>query len=239
MRNSRASTGERMRAADLHVHTNYSPDGYLTLSQLDRVCLKRGIEVVAVTDHDEIAGALEGWRRCAAGKLRTRVIVGEEVRTTQGEIIGLFLKERVPPVMSLADTIQAIRSQGGLVYLNHPFGYARRSAQLSLSDLEDLWDKIDIIEIFNGRNRDQGANRQALKLALARRKPGGVGTDAHSAWEVGRSFVRMPDFEGPEAFLAGLYHASCVCRPCPHTYRVLFKARKILLSRPLPQWNCQ
>ncbi len=234
MRKLLASVCESMQGADLHVHTSCSHDGYLRLSQLDRACRQRRIETVAVTDHDEIAGALEGRRLWEAGKLRTRVIVGEEVRTLQGEIIGLFLHERIPPAMSLAKTIQAIRRQGGLVYLNHPFGYTRRSAQLSLADLEGLWDKIDIVEIFNGRNWDQEANRRAQELALARHKPGGVGTDAHSAWEVGRSFVRMPDFDGPETFLAGLYHASYVCRPCPHTYRVLFKVRKVLWSRLLP-----
>ena len=228
-------TQETMQTVDFHVHSNYSYDGYLPLNKLDKACYCRGLTTVAVTDHDEIRGALEADRLFRIGKLLTRIIVGEEVKTTQGEIIGLFLKECVPPDMSLADTIKAIREQGGLVYLNHPFGYGRRAAKLSLAELDGLWDKIDIVEIFNGRNLNQQANDLAKKMALAHGKPGGVGTDAHSAWEVGRSFVSMEDFDGSETFLAALRHASYVCRPCPFAYRLLFKARKLLLQRPLPR----
>jgi predicted metal-dependent phosphoesterase TrpH len=220
---------------DFHVHTNYSYDGYLPLDKLDEVCSGRKITAVAITDHNETEGALEGAKVLGAGKFKTRVIVGEEVQTAQGEIIGLFLKRRIPPGMSLAETIEAIRDQGGLVYLNHPFGYGRRSAKLSLAELDGLWDKIDIVEIFNGRNWNQQANDLAKELALARGKPGGVGTDAHSPWEVGRSYVSMLDFDGPETFLASLRKATYVCRPCPFAYRLLFKARKLLLQRPLPR----
>ena len=224
-----------MQLVDLHVHSNFSYDGYLPLDKLDKACSRRQITAVAITDHDEIAGAVEERRLFQAGKLRTRVIVGEEVKTTQGEITGLFLKERIPSGTSLAETIEAIRGQGGLVYLNHPFGYGQRSAKLSLDDLDSLWDMIDLVEIFNGRNWNRRANDLARELALAHGKPGAVGTDAHSPWEVGRSFVRMPDFDGPKTFLAALRHASYVCRPCPFAYRLLFKARKIILQRPLPR----
>jgi len=178
---------------------------------------------------------MEAHKLFLAGKSQTAVIVGEEVGTSQGEIIGLFLKEHVPAGMTLADTIQAIREQRALVYLNHPFGYARRSTKLCLADLDGLWNKIDIVEIFNGRNWDQTANEQAKQLAAKRNKTGGVGTDAHSAWEVGRSFVRVPDFDGPETFLAALRHAGHVCYPCPLAYRIVFKARKMLAPRPQPR----
>lgn len=221
-----------MQRIDLHVHTNFSDDGYLTLSKLDKTCQNRKIDTVCITDHNEIAAAMEAARLNDKGVLKMRAIVGEEVTTTQGEIIGLFLKEWIPPQMSLADTIKAIRDQGGLVYLNHPFGYGRRSAKLSLAELDGLWDMIDIVEVFNGRNWNRRANDLAKELALAHGKPAGVGTDAHSAWEVGRSFVRMKDFDGPETFLASLRNANYVCRPCPLGYRLLFKARKTLLLRP-------
>lgn len=224
-----------MQAIDLHIHTNYSHDGYLPLDKMDEACSRRRITIVAITDHNVIDGAMEGAKLFRAGKLRTRVIVGEEVKTTQGEIVGLFLKECIPPGMSLADTIKAIRDQGGLVYLNHPFGYGRRSAKLSLDELDGLWDNIDIVEIFNGRNWNQRANDLAKELASAHGKPGAVGTDAHSPWEVGRSFVSMSNFDGPETFLVALRHASYVCHPCPFVYRLLFKARKLLLRRPLPR----
>ncbi len=224
-----------MQTVDMHIHTNYSYDGYLSLGKLDEACSRRQITAVAITDHNEIAGALEAARLNGKGVLRTRIIVGEEIKTTQGEIVGLFLKERIPPEMSLSDTMKVIHHQGGLVYLNHPFGYGRRAAKLSLDDLDSLWGMIDIVEIFNGRNWNRRANDLAKKLALKHNKPGAVGTDAHSPWEVGRSFVSMEDFDGPEKFLAALRHATYICSPCPFAYRLLFKARKLLLQRPLPR----
>lgn len=220
---------------DFHVHSNFSYDGYLPLDKLDEACSQRKITTIAITDHNEIKGAMEGAKLFNTGKFRTRIIVGEEVKTTQGEIIGLFLKECVPPDMSLADTIKAIRDQGGLVYLNHPFGYGRRAAKLSLDNLDGLWGMIDIVEIFNGRNWNRRANDLAKELALKHNKPGAVGTDAHSPWEVGRSFVSMEDFDGLETFLVALRHATYICSPCPFAYRLLFKARKLLLHRPLPR----
>jgi len=220
---------------DMQVHTNYSYDGYVTLEGLDRGCSRRGITTVAITDHNEIAGAFEAAKRYRDGRMSTRVIVGEEINTCQGEVIGLFLRAHVPRDMSMPETLAAIHDQGGLVYLNHPFGYGQRSSRLRMEDLEGLWDRIDIVEVFNGRNMDQQANRRAAELAKAHGKPGGVGTDAHSAWEVGRSFVRMPSFNGPEEFLHALHRACYTCRPCPLAYRVLFKLRKLTWARPLPK----
>lgn len=210
----------------MQIHTEYSYDGYVSLHDLDRICRRRKITAVAITDHNEIEGALEAERLNRKGILKTRIIVGEEVKTCQGEIIGLFLKEKIPPDMSMAETLNIIREQGGLVYLNHPFGYGQRSAQLCIEDLEGLWEQIDIIEVFNGRNMRRQGNRLAMKLARSRGKPGGVGTDAHSPWEVGRSYVRMANFDGPEDFLSALATAERTCRPCPFVYRVLFKLAK-------------
>ncbi len=222
-----------LQTVDLHLHTVFSYDGYLQLETLDATCVRRGVTTVAITDHNEISGAIEASRLGRGGTFRTRVIIGEEINTTEGEVIGLFLRDRIPPGMPLRETIEAIRDQGGVVYLNHPFGYGRRSAKLSFEALEPLWGEIDIVEVFNGRNWGRRANDLAKELAEARNKVEGVGTDAHSAWEVGRSFVRMPDFDGPDTFLAALRRATNhVCRRCPKAYRALFKARKMLLPRP-------
>ena len=136
--------------------------------------------------------------------------------------------------MSLGDTIKAIRAQRGLVYLPHPFGYERRSDQLSFEALDNLWDKIDIVEIFNARNWNYRDNALAAELASKHNKPGGVGSDAHFAWEVGRSFAHIPNFDGPGTFLASIRQASYVLRPCPFLCRVFFKIYKRVADRPLP-----
>ncbi len=224
----------RTQRVDMHVHTVYSHDGYLTLEALDAACRRRNITTVAIADHNEIDGALRAEAMRVEGSIRTRIIVAEEISTAEGEIIGLFLRERISPGMSMAGTIESIRSQGGLVYLNHPFGYSTRAGRLEIEALDGLWDQIDVVEVFNGRNMNQRANAMAASLARIRNKPGGVGSDAHSAWEVGRGCVCMPDFDGPGEFLAALRHATYACRPCPVAYRVVFKARKMLWPRPRP-----
>ena len=224
-----------IQRVDMHVHTVYSHDGYLRLEELDAACRGRGVTTVAITDHNEIDGALRAGQMHAEGRIRTRIIVGEEIKTAQGEVIGLFLKARIRPGMSIARTIEAIGDQGALVYLPHPAGSSIRSACLQIDALDGLWDRVDIVEVFNARNLKPESNALARILAELHKKPGGVGSDAHSAWECGRSFLSMPDFRGPWQFLAGLHGAAQTCRPCPLTYRLAFKARKLLFRRPQPQ----
>jgi predicted metal-dependent phosphoesterase TrpH len=224
--------GRRTLRVDMHVHTACSHDGYLTLEALEAACRRRSIAAVVIADHNEIEGALRAAGLSAQGRMATRIIVAEEVSTAEGEIIGLFLTRRIPPGMSMVETIRAIRNQGGLVYLNHPFGYSRRRGRLNLEAVRHLWGQIDAVEIFNGHNMIQQENMLAVELARAHGKPGGVGTDAHSAWEVGRSFVRMSEFNNPETFLASLANATYRCRPCPVAYRAAFRARKMLWPRP-------
>jgi len=219
----------------MHVHTFYSYDGYLALDALDAAAQRRGVTTLAITDHDEIEGALRAADLHARGKIHTEIIVGEEIATSCGEIIGLFLNQRIPPGMSMRETIHAIRQQGGLVCLNHPFGYSRRTCRLQITALKDLWDQIDIVEVFNGRNIERTANELAANLAASRAKPRGAGSDAHSPWEVGRTFVCVPPFEGPKEFLTALRAANCVHRPCPLAYRLAFKMRKLLFPRPVPR----
>jgi len=223
---------EHMLNVEMHVHTVYSYDGYITLAGLDRACSRRGIDVVAVTDHDEIEGAMRAAELYQAGLFRTRVIVGQEVTTSQGEIIGLFLTESIQPGMTLAETIHAIRAQKGLVCLNHPYGYQRRSAELDLDAVEALMERIDIVETFNARTSAQG-NLQAAQLARVHNKPECFGSDAHSVWEIARSRMTMPDFADPEGFLTSLAKASFHRRPCPSAYRAAFKLRKLLWPRPV------
>jgi predicted metal-dependent phosphoesterase TrpH len=149
---------------------------------------------VFLTDHDSIEGAL---------RLRSteRVVVGEEVMTTEGELIGLFLVEPVPAGLAPKDTALRIKSQGGLVYLEHPYDSFRR--RLSEDAIEAIVDLIDIVEVFNGRS-DEKANRRAKELCSILGAAPGAGSDAHTLGEIGSVYVEMEDFEGAPDFLAKL-----------------------------------
>jgi predicted ATP-grasp superfamily ATP-dependent carboligase/predicted metal-dependent phosphoesterase TrpH len=224
---------------DLQVHTCWSHDGYLTLAELDRVAARRGLTHVAITDHDVIDGAVRARELAAAGVLSTRIIVGVEIRTTGGEIIGLFCRGGLRDALdraragrlTLAEAVAAIHDDGGLVYLNHPFGYGRRSTQLDFSALEPLWPAIDLVEVFNGHNR-AADDARAAELAAAHGKPGGLGSDAHCGFELGRSWLEMPAFDDAQSFLAALPAANLGGRRRPEWLRYAFALRK----RPPLRW---
>ena len=135
-----------------------------------------------------------------------RVIVGEEVRTPYGDVIGLFLTERIPYVLPLEEVIARIRAQGGLVYIPHPFDPVRSSLGRVLPAL-CAEGAVDIIEVFNAKISDPALNGRAVALARAFGLPGGAGSDAHDAPGVGAAYLDMPDFDGPASFLAALPHA--------------------------------
>jgi hypothetical protein len=151
---------------------------------------------VAVTDHNEIEGALR-LREMAP----FQVIVGEEVQTAEGEIIGLFLVERIPPFLSPEEAIAAIRAQDGLVYLPHPFAGEHRETGFSPPRLEELASDVDIVEVFNARNRDPACNQSALEFALRYDIAAGAGSDAHSPFEIGNAYVEMEPFTRKDQFL--------------------------------------
>jgi predicted metal-dependent phosphoesterase TrpH len=136
-----------------------------------------------------------------------RVVVGEEVMTTGGELIGLFLKEAVPAALAPKEAALRIKSQGGLVYLEHPYDTFRR--HLSEEAIETIADLIDIVEVFNGRS-DEKANRRADDLCGILGAAPGAGSDAHTVSEIGSVYVEMEDFEGASDFLAKLHEAKIV-----------------------------
>lgn len=185
---------------DMHSHTMFSGDSTTTLDEVVEAVTEAGIDVLCVTDHNAIAGA----QRLAAELERNRVcrvIVGEEVRTHTGEIIGLFLSERIPFGESAAKTARAIRDQGGLVYVPHPFDPMRRN--LSEQSLRDLAaeDAIDALEVFNAKTSLQSLNARASAFAAEFDIVEGAGSDAHVPLAIGAAFVEMPDFDGPHDFL--------------------------------------
>lgn len=159
-------------------------------------CRRLGLSPIFLTDHDSIAGAIR-----LRGIGQSRVVVGEEVMTTQGELIGLFLERAVEPGLMPREAAAEIKSQGGLVYLEHPYDPFRR--HLSEDAIEDLAHLIDIVEVYNGRS-DAQANRRAEDLCGILGAAPGAGSDAHAKSGLGSVYVEMEDFAGAEDFLVKL-----------------------------------
>jgi hypothetical protein len=203
-------SGRDWIALDLHLHTEWSHDCSIPPSELLDHAERIGLGGIAVTDHNAFGGALE-----AAELARGRdliVIPGEEVKTLdQGEVIGLFLGEEIPRGMSFGETIEAIRDQGGLVYLPHPFD--RLHAIPDPATLHAHLAEIDVLEVFNARLLRESFNEEALRFARKYRLLQGAGSDAHVLQGVGTGAVRMRRFEGPEEFLLSLRSAEILRRP--------------------------
>ena len=195
--------------ADMHVHTCYSKDGSLSLETIMESCERRGLDGVAITDHNTIAGAL-ALKEIAP----FLVIVGEEIDTTKGEILGLFLKEQIPGGLMPEETMARIREQGGLVGVPHPLDRLRRSAMGRVA-LLDILDELDFLEGFNSRVTFPSDNRKAQALAQARGLPITAGSDAHTAYEISRAYVDMSNFKGREGFLEALKEAQIFGRLSP------------------------
>jgi predicted metal-dependent phosphoesterase TrpH len=184
--------------ADLHIHTCYSRDCLTPLEQIVERCLELGINCIAVADHNTIAGALK-LKEIAPFK----VIVAEEILTPVGEIMGLFLSEEVSRGLSPQETISRVRSQGGLVAIPHPFGRSLPWNANPLTSTEVL-SQVDIIETFNSRTPFSNSNARAWQLAKEQGKAASAGSDAHTLGEIGRAYVEMPEFDGPDDFLDSL-----------------------------------
>ena len=190
---------------DLHTHTHYSPDSILSPRRFVEMCQRKGINCVAVTDHRTIQGAL------AVQELADfRVIVGEEIETSAGQVIGLFLREEVRPGLSPEETIERVRAMGGLVGVPHP--YDRRGLALRHDEIVRFLPQIGFMEVLNARVLFPGINEKARRLARELGLAASAGSDAHSPWELGRAYVEMPEFEGPEDFLEALRKGEIVGR---------------------------
>ena len=195
---------------DLHMHTDWSNDCSTPAAELLDHAEEIGLGGIAITDHNAFGGALEGVELARGRELI--VIPGEEVKTDgQGEVIGLFLEEEIPRGMSFADTIAAIREQGGLVYLPHPFD--RLHSIPDPATLHRHLAEIDVFEVFNARLLRDSFNDEALRFARKYRLLQGAGSDAHVLQGVGTGAVRMRRFDGPEEFLLSLRTAEVLRRP--------------------------
>ena len=192
---------------DLHSHTMWSGDSTTTPDEVEEAVVASGLDVLCITDHNAIRGAVE-----LADRLPCRVIVGEELRTHAGEIIGLFLTERIPMGIPPAEAAQVIRAQGGVVYVPHPFDPMRRNmAESALYELAQAG-LLDAVEVLNAKTSLRSLNQRAADFAAEFDLAAGAGSDAHVPNALGAAYVEMPDFDGPADFLAKLRLA----RPVGH-----------------------
>jgi predicted metal-dependent phosphoesterase TrpH len=195
---------------DLHMHTSWSHDCSIPVGDLLDHAEAIGLGAIAITDHNRFGGALEAVE---LGRSRgLTVIPAEEVKTDgQGEVIGLFLNEEIPRGLAFADTIAAIRAQGGLVYLPHPFD--RMHAIPDPRTLHRHLADIDVFEVYNARLLRESFNEEALRFARKYDLTMGAGSDAHVLPGVGTGAVRMRAFHGAEEFLVSLRGAEILRRP--------------------------
>jgi predicted metal-dependent phosphoesterase TrpH/glycosyltransferase involved in cell wall biosynthesis len=194
---------------DLHLHTEHSWDCAVPVRELLDHAEEQGLGAIAITDHNVFTGAEEAIRLAQGRDLV--VIPGEEMKTTSGEVIGLFLESHIPPGLSMGETIAAIRDQGGVVYLPHPFD--RLHTIPDASTLHRHLAEIDVLEVYNARLLFESFNDEALRFARKYNLTAGAGSDAHVLQGVGTGLVRMRAFETPEEFLISLRSAEVVRRP--------------------------
>jgi predicted metal-dependent phosphoesterase TrpH len=204
MKEEREATGRpptRKAFADFHIHTRFSRDSILTEETFIRKAIERGLTHVAITNHNNVEGAIAVRDKVAELGLtdQLRVILGEEVSTADGEVVGIFLTKTIPRGLSANETADEIHRQGGLVSIPHPFDPFRAS-HIKEGPLRNLAEvgKIDMIEVFNCRVTLQRHNQEAAELAHHYGIPGIAASDSHSGFEVAMAFNALPTFETAE-----------------------------------------
>ncbi|HEY3759435.1 MAG TPA: PHP-associated domain-containing protein [Solirubrobacteraceae bacterium] len=229
---SRRLAGRELIDVDMHMHTDHSPDCATPVEVLLATAREQELGAIVVTDHNEVSGALAAREQAQGSSPHppVKVIVGEEVKTaSQGEVIGLFIEERIPRGLSLAETVAEIKRQGGLVYVPHPFD--RMHAVPDYEHLLPILEEVDAIEVFNPRVAIGAFNEEAARFAAKYRIAAGAGSDAHVAQGLGSVRVRMRDFDGPQEFLQSLREAEILTRPTSLLY---VQALKFLQTRATP-----
>jgi predicted metal-dependent phosphoesterase TrpH/glycosyltransferase involved in cell wall biosynthesis len=207
---------------DLHMHTDHSPDCATPVETLLATARDRGLGAIAITDHNEVSGALAA--RELADDFGVKVIVAEEVKTAeQGEVIGLFIEDKIPRGMTMAETIAEIRRQGGLVYVPHPFD--RLHSVPDYEHLLEIVEEIDVLEVFNPRVALTAFNEEAERFAAKYRIVPGAGSDSHVAQGLGSVMIRVHHFDGPEEFLEAMRNADIVRK---HKNLIYVQALKLL-----------
>ncbi len=215
-----------MISVEFHCHTVFSKDSLTSPRKLVEACRRRGIDRVVVTDHNTIVGAL-----AAQALDPERVIVGEEIMTDRGEILAAFVREEIPPRLSPHETIRHLKDQGAFISVSHPFDRLRNGGWKE-NDLLEILPEVDAIEVFNSRCMDPQFNRDAREFAARHNLAGTVGSDAHAAFELGRSLLLLEQFEGPEGMRKVIRRGIPKTRLSPpwvhfvSRYAVMYKALK-------------
>ncbi len=222
-----------MLKADFHMHTHFSPDSDVSPERLVERCNKVGLNCIAVTDHNTIDGAL-----AVKAIAPFKVIVAEEVESSEGEITGLFLNETIPSGLGPIETAKRIKEQGGLVSLPHPFDRFRKHV-ISPDALDELLPHLDIVEVFNARNSAKDDDRKAYEFAEQHGLITSGVSDAHTTFELGRTYVEMPEFDGtPDGFKEALARGKIIGRrmhPLIHVVTTLTKLKKRLFRTRRPK----
>jgi len=183
---------------EFHCHTRYSLDGLISPERLIKVCCRKNIDRIVVTDHNTIAGALVAYQLDPE-----RVIIGEEIMTQSGELLAAFVQEEVPPGLSALETINILRDQGAFINVSHPFDHYRKGGW-ELPALLEITPLVDAIEVFNSRCIWPSFNHKACVYAQEHSLLGTVGSDAHATNEVGRATHLLPDFTSPSSLKSAL-----------------------------------
>jgi predicted metal-dependent phosphoesterase TrpH len=226
----RKLTDKEFWKMELHVHTVASHDSLLSKIPLLIACKIKKIDCIAITDHNTLTNALS--YKPLFEKYGVRLIVGEEIMTTNGEIIGLFLNEHIAPKLSLNRTCSEIVSQGGLIYVPHPYDTTRSKTVLSNNSITAIQKSIHMMECHNGRNRDTLFSdiQESICNQLGVQKV--VGSDAHTLFEIGRNYAWIKPFDSPTEFLENLSCVEWVKAPIilwPHTITKIFRALKMIM----------
>jgi predicted metal-dependent phosphoesterase TrpH len=227
--------GLALHNVELHCHTCGSKDSLIRPARLLEICRSKGIDRIAITDHNTITGALE-----AAMLDPERVIVSEEIMTTQGELLAYFVREEVPPGLTPHEALARLRQQGTFVSVAHPFDVLRAGGWAE-ADLRAILPLVDALEVFNARTWGQKANRQAAALASEAGLLGTAGSDAHTYGEVGRTLVQLPPFSDAPGLRQALMRSAITARgssPLVHLLSRYAALRKRLgWNAPQGEWR--
>lgn len=216
-----------MWRVEFHCHTAASKDSLVSPKDLVAEAARRGIDRLIVTDHNRLEGALR-----ARELDPERVIVGEEIKTTRGELLAAFVSEHVPPNLTPLETIARLRDQGAFISVSHPFDLQRHG--WPLPDLLEIAPHVDAIEVFNARCLHARMNDQAAEFARQHHLVGTVGSDAHTLGELGQATLLLPPFTSAEELQRVIWDGQAQTRLSPfwvHFYSTLARWRKRIQPR--------